>query len=338
VLEAMGPRTDVRVVVVDEGLGPEARLEALEREAVKTGAVPLFVDARDLNREAKIEFLRALDAADLDARRSLRLLVDGRTRFADLTAAEQDAVYRQIVGLLPRMAPRSIEDFARPLGDAEEAWQALKFRLFHPSFGDALTGVTLDARAPYAALWSLGTILKDPLFLKSLKDRDLKIRRPDGSPAIRDYAVMTHDDFRTLERTVLDRLGDRGYADFMQRFGDNFVLVEPGESLSAAFAKLDGLYAPEHVFFVDTQESPILRRDASRDGELGLLRLEGPFALTLDKLVVRLLAAGGKWQSVAARGLTFRDGILIFHPILPIDYMRKLREFYLSASQTAQAA
>jgi len=333
----MGPRADVRVVVVADGLEPEARLAALEAEAAKTGAFTLFVDAQDLNRQAKIAFLRALNAADLEARRSLRLLLDGDTKFSDLTAADQEAVYRQIIGLLPRMAPRDVDDFAA-FADPQEAWEVLKFRLFHPSFGDSLGDVTLDVRAPYAAVWSLETVLKDPLFLKSLKDRDLKLKRPDGKRAIRDYVAMTRADFDSLDRTLMDRLSDQGYADFMERFRDNVVFVEAGETLSTAFAKLGGLYTPEHVFFVDSEERPILRRDSARDGGLGLLYLGGNFTLTLDKLVVRLLAAGGKWEDVIARGLSFRDGVLIFHPILPIDYMRKLREFYLTASATAQAA
>lgn len=41
---------------------------------------------------------------------------------------------------------------------------------------------------------------------------------------------------------------------------------------------------------------------------------------------------------VVARGLTLEGDTLVFRPVLPIDYLRKLKEFYVTATAVAQAA
>jgi hypothetical protein len=115
------------------------------------------------------------------------------------------------------------------------------------------------------------------------------------------------------------------------------VVLKEGETIQSIFEGLGGRYNQGHVLFVDNKENPTLQRDAAEKGP-GLLLLEGPYALTLDKVVARILAAGGQLGDTRIRGLSLIDGVFVFFPTLPIDYMKRLKEFYLTEGQVAHAA
>ncbi len=353
VREALGSREDVAVFNIPPAarlVGPEAALAALESEASRRNAAQaLYVDEDDLNREAKFEFLRQIDAIDAATRPVMAAafadLLAGRKRLADFRVEERDALAAEIARILPRIAPKGLFDDVSRAPDAETALELLKLRLFHPSFGYRFRDpAAFDPSRPKAVAWSLAAVLKDPLFLRTLDDRDAKLKSADGRPLmpLRDFLVL-----RPGEEERLDEMAAAAGIDpeaLRRRFGGRF-LTDDGSGLRGAFEKLAAVYAREDerasgieardVLFVDNREKSTL----SKEGEdLGLLYVEGPYAMTLDKVVVEILAAGEASKKLLLPGLSFENGVFIFQPAVPIDYAARLKDFYRTLTATASAA
>lgn len=303
VQKAIGERKDIRIVVANEV--PQSDLPTL------------FIDEDDLNRKAKIRLLEYIDRAALERQPLLReILISGR----EATPEELETVREDLYALLRPLAPKSIEE---EVLSPEQALKRIKLEVYHPSFGYTFDKLQVaNPKEPRAAVWTLAQVLSDPFFFETLADRDRKLA---GRMVLDDFAVVKD------RKALREMLGER-YDAFMSRF-DGRIIESTSPYLSDTYAML-GDYKKEHVLFVDHEEEQTLKPDAS----LKLLVARGPYALTLDKVVVEILARGASFTPIFIKGLTREGNVFIFSPVVPIDFEKHFKRFYTALRQTAQAA
>ncbi|HXV18541.1 MAG TPA: hypothetical protein VD883_00510, partial [Candidatus Omnitrophota bacterium] len=284
----------------------------------------------DLNAQAQEELQAWAEAKGAESGLLLRAVSDEDFSFEKASQAEKEAIWQDLLELLPRIAPKTIEGELLAAKNPERALRKLKLHLYHPSFGDPLSGLSVEnPKAPRAAVWTLDMITSDPFFFDTLDDRDQKIA---GKMTIEDFVLVPgKTDLKGL-------LGDR-YETFKDRFPDTRIL-ETGEegSLDSVYTRLGGRFERAHVLFIGRSEGARLSQTSPKDQGLKLLVLEGPYALTLDKVAVRILALGDKASELVIKGLKRSGNVFIFSPLAPVDFEKYLKRFYETLRQVAQAA
>ncbi|HXV18460.1 MAG TPA: sigma factor-like helix-turn-helix DNA-binding protein, partial [Candidatus Omnitrophota bacterium] len=333
---ALGDRKDIEIVHLYPHSKPEDMLKQFDAVSGSLDAsFGIIVDDEDLNADSKKEFLKRFHALDLRSRPVLAGLLNGTTRIQDLTEAEKKDLVTVLSDILPAIAPRSWSKTETRHESAEELWFDMKLQLFHPSFGSSIGELPGFAdRSPRAAVWSLDAILKDPLILRTLQDRDRKL---SGRMRIDDYLLSDTIDEEELEKRLVAVLGERTAESLMIRFADR--LIQTGEVAAVVARKLQSKqgYKPEYILFVDTDAKRSVLR--AKGEAYQALYLRGEYALTLDKVATQILAAGTGAKNLFIKGLQMDgEGNFIFTPILPIDFERHFKDFYQSLKQILQAA
>jgi hypothetical protein len=339
VRQALPERNDVEIVPLHPDEDKNRMLDQLDAIAQSLGAsFTIVIDDEDLNEAAKIEFLKRFHKLELQARSLLAGLLDKRVDIARLSDAEKRSLLEDLSRILPSIAPKSWSAVSLKALTVEEIWMNTKLELFHPSFGAPIKELPGFAdKSPRAAIWSLETLLKDPLILKTLEDRDQKLA---GRMRIDDYLLAETLDEEAIERRFADIFGRDGSTIFRSRFagrlirsGDTTDARDIAQKLSAETG-----YKPEYILFVDLDEKRSVRRSKG-DKTHQVLYLRSEYALTLDKVATQILAAGTGAKNLFIKGLRMdQEGNFIFTPLLPIDYGRHFREFYTSLKQILQSA
>jgi hypothetical protein len=284
----------------------------------------------DLNVQAQEELQAWAESKGAESTLLLNAISDENFSFERVSEAEKEAIWEDILTLLPRIAPKTIEGELLAAKNPERALRKLKLHLYHPSFGDPLNELKVQSpKAPRAAVWTLDMIQNDPFFFDVLEDRDQKIA---GKMTIEDFVLVPG------KTNVKDLLGDR-YEAFKSRFPDTRILETVGEdSPDSVYSRLGGRFERAHVLFIGRSDGARLSETSPKDQGLKQLILEGPYALTLDKVAVRILALGDKAFELSLKGLKRRGNVFIFSPLAPVDFEKHFKRFYETLKQVAQAA
>jgi 3-dehydroquinate synthase len=325
--EAFKDRPDIQVTKVGEKLSPEEKIKKLESEGARlSAAFTIFYDDDDLNGEAKLELLRRVNEADLAVRPVLGELLRGEKEFSDLSEEARLAVYRELIDLLPAIAPKTITAADVKAWQPAEAFKQLKLRTFHPSFGDPLENLAVESpEESRAAVWSLSQIISDPFFFEALEDRDQKLHR----------TKMKLDDHVIVPKgTDLEEILGERTPEFLRRFLKQNIHETPDGSIRSVYAKIEGRYKKENVLFIDKAEKPTLD---DNDPSLKFLTTRGEYTVTPDKVVTRILARSGSLEGIFFKGLK-QIGNRFFFELQPLDFARQFKNAYLALSETRESA
>lgn len=333
-------RSDVRLLELAPATSPEELLRQIEQATAgyPEAAIVVLDGSPEQASRLKREFVRRLFQADIERSRLLSGLLAGRLRPEDLSEEEGRQCYDWMMAELQPMGRRELgEDVASIAKDMQKTLSDLRLRLFHASFSESVEGLPpAVGKSTYAAVWSLEVVLSDPFFLTTLEDRDAKLIERYGCQPIDDYLIVSQEQFERLESLADARLGEGGYERLCARFNGRILRVATGSvvSPSETLGMLGQSYDPSRVLVVDQARARIIRTESADKAGPGLLVLEGDSAWTLDKVVVQILAAGGRWQDLRIKGLTLlKDGTLLFRPILSADFINHLKQY--SIGQTA---
>ncbi len=311
--------TSLAVYQIPAGLTGGSIAEALEKEASRIGAsYTIFFEEADLNAQAKREFVRFIHQADIAERAILLDLLNGNKKVSDLSAEIKSKLFDELVGLLPRIAPKTVTAEDVKLWSLERQLLDLKLNLHHPSFGFDMTHVDpADQTAPYAVIWTLESIVKDPLFFEKLEDRDQKLAQ---KMSIADH-VLIRENAGDLEKI----LGPRMDA-FRKRFGQNIHRSDSRSvrELYDTIPSLAGSFKPEHVIFVDMEQGSTLEQATDQDKKVKMLLVRGESIIT-DKIAAVILAAGEN-DFMLPKGLSRRGNLFILTAVKPIDFDRHFKQ------------
>ena len=220
----------------------------------------------------------------------------------------------------------------------EEAALGLRLSLYHPSFRYRFRPETLShLESPKAVVWTW-EMIKDPFFFKMLDDRDKKI----GPDRVRDYVLLEPGDDSRLR----EELGDEAFEAFVKRFGPD-QLIDVG-----VFGKVSGIapsaifpflpvetfnYSPKDVVFVDKLENGLIDKAEDDPTSYILIKLDGP-SLTLDKVIVELLAMEGDIRPIVGLKPLEGNNIFIFKKAAPIDYQYQFRRYRRTRDTSLESA
>jgi hypothetical protein len=210
----------------------------------------------------------------------------------------------------------------------------LLLKIYHPSF---LYDIQRPVMTPKAIVWTWQMVLNDPYFFKVLEDRDKKL---DSGQLITDYVVLPEDLSPEDARNQLEERRD----DFDKRFREVHILTS--DQLSGRITTLgvyqyinEALgksYESEDVVFVDEWGGEGV---TDADDTLLIVKLDGS-PLQLDKVLVEILAVGGKIELLFIRGLerTAKKNIIRYRPLMPADYEYRFRLHRQTDQATQNAA
>lgn len=199
--------------------------------------------------------------------------------------------------------------------------EALRLRLYHPSFSVPILASTAEAfKTPKAIIWSEKMTAR-PYFYQTLADRDEKLA--DQGVDVADYVTVRGD-----ETALRQRLGDGADA-FFGRFAGRILYIQ-GDSASRdeLLGRIPGYEAKDAVF-ADESGSSLFEQ-----GTGPILVLVEDASLEIDKVLVQILAMGGDIDAGLIRGLSRTGrGIFLYRRPAPLDY-----EYHLRGARTAEKA